>query len=97
MPHFNTNLSNQQRLILPALLLTLISLIASEAFSFANRVTEFPNNQWGCAGCHVNPAGAGPRTVFGEDIFMFGRDGASMNWAGVCDLDSDGDGASNGA
>jgi uncharacterized protein (TIGR03382 family) len=48
-----------------------------------------------CATCHVNPAGGGSRNAFGRDV------GASLaggrpDWAAVFDLDSDGDGQTNG-
>ena len=81
-----------------ALLITTSSLTASEAFYFANRVSELPNNSWGYASCHISLGGAGPRTMFGEDVFMFGSNGNSIvvNWSAVCGHDSDGDGASNG-
>ena len=89
---------NVQKTFLKAASLTvgLSSLFALNASAFDARVNQVPNNMWGCALCHVNPGGAGPRTVFGEDVFMFARDGINMNWGEVCNLDSDGDGATNG-
>ena len=85
--------------ILVALLsiLGVATLSIQEASAFANRVDDVPNNQWGCALCHNNASGAGPRTNFGEDVFMFARDGVDVKWEEVCDKDSDGDGATNGA
>lgn len=74
-----------------------LCLLISQSFAFAPRVTQVPNNQWGCALCHVSPAGGGARTVFGEQIFMFARDGQNSKWEEVCDRDADGDGATNGA
>ncbi|XP_046576553.1 DBH-like monooxygenase protein 1 [Haliotis rubra] len=40
---------------------------------------------------HVNPAGGGERNQFGIDFANQGR-----NWANVCNMDSDGDGMTNG-
>jgi hypothetical protein len=73
------------------------TLSVQEASAFANRVDDVPNNQWSCGLCHINASGAGPRTNFGEDVFMFARDGVDVKWEEVCDKDSDGDGATNGA
>jgi hypothetical protein len=69
---------------------------SSMVFAFPGRETQIPNNQWTCGICHVNPAGAGTRTTFGEDIKSFGTEGGNVNWAGVCDRDSDGDSFTNG-
>ena len=74
-----------------------LSLLIADAFAFAPRTTQVPNNQWGCALCHQSPAGGGARTDFGEQVFMFARDGQNMKWEDVCALDSDGDGATNGS
>jgi hypothetical protein len=55
-----------------------------------------PNgNVHGCATCHVDPAGGGARNAFGRDV------GASLagsvpDWTALFDLDSDGDGQTNG-
>ena len=78
-------------------ILGLATLSIQEASAYANRVDDIPNNQWRCELCHVSPMGAGPRTNFGEDVFMFARDGIDAKWEEVCDKDSDGDGATNGA
>ena len=80
---------------LMAICMTVIFSV-STAFGFPGRENQVPNNMWDCAICHVNPAGAGARTSFGEDIKSFGTEGGTVNWAGVCDRDSDGDGFTNG-
>ena len=78
-------------------IITIASSAPLTASAFAPRVTQVPSNNWGCALCHVSAAGGGPRTVFGQDVFQFARAGTNMNWEDVCALDSDGDGATNGA
>lgn len=50
-----------------------------------------------CANCHVSPAGGGARTAFGEDVRAnVSIGGMEFFWADVCNLDSDGDGQTNG-
>lgn len=58
------------------------------------RVTQVPNNTWGCGLCHQGASG-GPRNPFGLDVGAT-LNGADVNWSAICDLDSDGDGYTNG-
>jgi len=64
------------------------------------RVARIPNGTAaGCANCHVNPGGGGPRTPFGAAVNTI-LGGVSTNvtfWsATLAALDSDGDGLTNG-
>ncbi len=56
-------------------------------------VSRIPNGAtFSCANCHVNPAGGGTRTPFGEAF----RSNSHLWNAALAALDSDGDGYSNG-
>ena len=59
-----------------------------------HRTGQIPNNIWDCSACHTSDFSV--RTAFGEDVnaTLAGND---VDWARVCGLDSDGDGATNGA
>ena len=71
-----------------------ISFTAIDAFAFGNRVTQIPNNIWGCGACHQGGGGT-PRHSFGLDVERTVV-GGNVDWSAVCELDSDGDGYTNG-
>jgi hypothetical protein len=78
--------------------------VASSTFIVARafRVEQIPNGgKNACANCHLNPAGGGPRTVFGTEIehnFLSASGAAGqVQWGpALAALDSDGDGFTNG-
>jgi hypothetical protein len=85
-----------------------LSFTAALLFHAANiearpqRVDQIPNGSVnGCANCHLDPAGGGPRNGFGQAVvngFLLGSGAsASVVWSpALAALDSDGDGFSNG-
>ena len=62
------------------------------------RPAQLPNgNVVGCAACHVNPGGGGPRNPFGQAVGAITGSSAIPFWsATLAQADSDGDGFSNG-
>jgi hypothetical protein len=62
------------------------------------RPSQLPNgNVFGCATCHVSPAGGGPRNPFGQAVESITGPAFVPFWsAALAALDSDGDGFSNG-
>ncbi|MFA6232721.1 MAG: FlgD immunoglobulin-like domain containing protein [Bacteroidota bacterium] len=78
--------------------------VASSTFIVARafRVGQIPNGtKNACANCHLNPAGGGPRTLFGTEIennFLSASGSAGqVQWGpALAALDSDGDGFTNG-
>lgn len=58
-----------------------------------------PNgSRFNCANCHINPGGGGPRNLFGLDVeVIVGGPSAIAFWSStLAELDSDGDGFTNG-
>ena len=69
------------------------ALASLEARGF--RVGQIPNGfEIGCTTCHER-FGGGPRTPFGRDVNRT-LDDDDVDWQAICDLDSDGDGFTNG-
>ena len=63
------------------------------------RVSQVPNgNGFSCTLCHVRPTGAGPKNAFGDAVGgVVGRGSRAEFWsAALAQLDSDGDGFTNG-
>ncbi|MEL6548362.1 MAG: hypothetical protein AAFQ82_27310 [Myxococcota bacterium] len=79
---------------LSAALVVLLPLTA-EARPF--RVSQIPNAPASCNTCHTNGGGT-PRNAFGLDVEsrLVGGTLGDVDWDAVCDLDSDGDGFTNG-
>jgi MYXO-CTERM domain-containing protein len=56
---------------------------------------QLPNSAGVCATCHLSPGGGGARNAFGDDARGNKTDGVP-DWQKLYNLDSDGDGYSNG-
>ncbi|HFE52955.1 MAG TPA: T9SS type A sorting domain-containing protein [Bacteroidetes bacterium] len=72
--------------------------LAGSASARSKRVGQIPNgNVFSCANCHISPGG--PRNAFGAEIERNYLDAnGDVIWnASLAGLDSDGDGATNGA
>jgi len=74
------------------------ALLVSQLTSRDFRVTQIPNgSKNACANCHVSPAGGGDRNNFGQTIENAFLVNGNVMWdAALAQLDSDGDGFSNG-
>lgn len=77
-------------------------LISADAHGRSFRSEQLPNGErFDCATCHVNNTG-GARNAFGQDVEEMGLSGVGGEntqdtvWAAVCNIDSDGDGYTNG-
>lgn len=63
------------------------------------RPDQIPNGQkFSCANCHINPQGGGPRNNFGQAVEQLVTPGSTQEFwgAALAQLDSDGDGVTNG-
>ena len=85
-------------------LLFALLLLHGEAEARAFRVAQIPNgSEDGCGGCHISQISGGPRNAFGIEIqqnFLSppGSAFGSVVWgSALANLDSDGDGVSNGS
>ncbi|MBC8234290.1 hypothetical protein H8E77_32475, partial [bacterium] len=76
-----------------SLLLAWVSMTNARGF----RLEKLPDKgaNWGCATCHVNPGGGGPRNAFGEDYEAIGLAAGDTYTAELGRKDSDGDGFTN--
>lgn len=79
-----------------ALCVGLVAALATLVGAHSSYVGRIPNGSVSrCSNCHVDPAGGGTRTSFGQD---FKDNSPSDRWsAALAAKDSDGDGWSNGA
>ena len=77
----------------------LVILFFGQVEGRAQRVNQIPNGDvGGCGNCHVNSAGGGARNAFGSAIEGGFLSGGNVTWnATLARLDSDQDGATNGA
>jgi len=91
-------------------LIVAIALASTPALATQEFVASIPNGAaYGCLGCHSAPNGGEGWNAFGQDLLEAGGAnpdanpddqnegyGGSPTWSDVCDVDSDGDGYSNG-
>ena len=70
--------------------------LATPAHALGFRVGQIPNGDvFSCALCHT-AGGGSPRNDFGLDVEAVTDPGGDVDWSLVFDLDSDGDGLTNG-
>jgi len=83
---------------LPGFVVALFSVVmTAQARNFRTSFYVPNGNTFGCALCHVSSGGGGPRTSFGEDVNQFVTpNGSQQFWSRIFNLDSDGDGFTNG-
>jgi cysteine-rich repeat protein len=79
-----------QRMHCALVVLTTLFAVPQVAHASSSFVRLLPT-PYSCATCHNNAGGGGPRNVFGTTWVSEGR-----SWAAVYDIDSDGDGFTNG-
>lgn len=87
------------KVLLVSILAATFTLISVDADARSFRVNQVPNNQWGCALCHIGAGGGGPRNGFGvqvENSLEGPLASADVDWAAVSQEDADRDGYSNG-
>ena len=81
------------------LLFALLLPFSMDGLARSWRVSQVPNgNSFSCTLCHVRLNGSGPKNVFGDAVnAVVGRGSRAEFWsAALAQLDSDGDGFSNG-
>ena len=78
------------------------SITSTTAYAKVQFINQIPNARLvpgvgaaGCDLCHQSPSGGDARNLFGRDTDRF-QSGQSVNWTALCDVDSDGDGLTNG-
>lgn len=76
----------------------LLIFVSSDAFSRSFRVNQIPNgSKFGCANCHASAGGGGSLNAFGQAVGSGFLNGDNVDWKkALADLDSDGDGFTNG-
>lgn len=81
-----------------ALAALLVIGVSFEAEARGKRVGQIPNGSvLGCANCHVDANGGGPRNSFGQMVGTSFLSSGDVVWgAELAALDADGDGATNG-
>lgn len=87
----------RRNILIPLFLIAALttSILVSQSF----RVSQIPNGGVNsCANCHLNPNGGGPRNSFGQTVESgFLNSQGNVVWGpSLANLDSDGDGFSNG-
>jgi hypothetical protein len=81
--------------LLCAVILTISLILPASARPF--RMSKIPENgkRFGCAVCHMDPRGAGPRNAFGRDYQIIAMPAGDIYTKRLGDMDSDRDGFSN--
>jgi hypothetical protein len=77
--------------------LGMLAIAASQAGARPFRLENLPDKgkTFGCATCHMNPKGGGPRNLFGQDYERAMKSAGDKYTAELGAKDSDGDGVSN--